>query len=310
MDADDLAGLSRWDLGGEVPLEAYQHLFADPRFGRAARSLAASMEALADGDAAIDGAFKDAGRYLCAMWAIYLHVTGGLTLARLREVGADSRFVSVGRVFSLLEYLRHLDYVEPVMAQGGEAPIAWRPTEAFLSAWRAHFRVALEAAAIVEPAARRVADDMDSWETFACVARIHASTLLEWARTGDQDNAYIRVFAHSHAGTQIVWRLIGADSADFPPAAPVTISVAALARRFHVSRIHIQRVLEHAQREGLLTWDRRAVTLTEAGRHAIGVSFVGQIAHLLNAAAQTLKLTRPALFADVQAGASWPAGRA
>jgi hypothetical protein len=35
-------------------------------------------------DHSLLGIFKDGGRYVCAMWAIYLHVCGGLSLQSLK----------------------------------------------------------------------------------------------------------------------------------------------------------------------------------------------------------------------------------
>jgi hypothetical protein len=72
-----------------------------------------------EADRLLDGVLKDAGRNVAAKCLAYLHVTGGLTLPRLKALCASTGLVSSGRARMLLIYLQHLGYARP--AQRREA---------------------------------------------------------------------------------------------------------------------------------------------------------------------------------------------
>ena len=283
----------RWSDGGQAPRGAYAGLAADPRFAAAARTLARNMLAATAGDEALDGIFKDAGRYVAAMLGVYLHVSGGLTLPRLKAFCVSSGFVSPGRARDLLQLQQHLGFVVMLSPAGGGKPALYAPTDMLMAAWRGHLRAALEAACVVEPAAGRLLTRLDEPGLFETFARLHVEGLMESARTLDQGSAYVRVIMHRHAGTQIMWALLteGAGEADdFPPRGELPISVSGAARRFGVSRIHIERMLDEAERENLLRWDRKgSVVLTDDARTEIAHTYSGQIVQLLVAAAGTVR---------------------
>src|SRR4051812_46615382 len=101
-------GLAWWEAADLDPMAALAVLMAHPALGRAVKVLARNMLNVAARDRVLDSLFKDAGRYVAAMWALYLHDTGGLTLARLKEVCARSGLLSPGRARALLLFLEHL----------------------------------------------------------------------------------------------------------------------------------------------------------------------------------------------------------
>jgi hypothetical protein len=287
---DDIAALMGWLTGEPIPRESFVRLIGHPRFPEAARRLAANMLALGERDKALDGLFKDAGRYVAAVWAMYLHVTGGLTLPRLKDVCATSEYLSPGRARALLLYLRHLGYVDMVPNGTTGDPTRYVPTDGFVAAWRDHLRAALEAARIIEPAIQLVLDRLDDREVLNSIAKIQGKGLLAAARASNQDSAFIRIFTHRHAGSQIVWSLMLAGDGDkFPPRVPIPFSISAAARRFGVSRIHIKRLLDDAEREGLLTFDDSGtILLEEDARAYIQYAYAVQLIRLFIAAAGTL----------------------
>src|SRR4051812_48711222 len=91
----------------------------DPRFAAAARMLAANLLAASEEDERLGAVFKDGGRYLTALCAAFLDLSGGLTQAALKQICGASGYVSPGRARALIEFLVHLGYLE---AEGG----AWR----------------------------------------------------------------------------------------------------------------------------------------------------------------------------------------
>ena len=292
----DVAQLMRWDAGSGSTDDAYAALMADPRLAPAARALARNMLAAAAANDALDGIFKDAGRYLAAMWAIHLHLTGGLTLPRLKQLCVASGFLSPGRARDILRLLLHLAFVERQSSAGGRSPARYIPTVAFMDAWRSHLQAALGAARILEPAVDLILDRLEAPEVLETLARIHSQGLLAAAGGVDQGAAYIRIFLHRHGGNQIAWTLLtsGEDEA-FPPEVAGPINISELARRFGVSRIHIKRLFDDAEREGLLRWQgKNQVALEPDARTYVQFIYAGQLALLLAAVAATIR-ERPEL---------------
>jgi DNA-binding transcriptional ArsR family regulator len=286
-----MAWLMRWDISVPTGPEAYRRLTEEARFPQAARALATNMLAAAARDRALDGIFKDAGRYVAAMLALYLHVSGGLTLPRLKELCARSGLLSPGRARSLLIYLRYLGYVELFPTRRAGAPARYLPTARFMTAWRAHLTAALEAAAIVEPGAERLLNQLDDPETFNALARLHCEGLMVSTHVDQPSTAFVRVFMHRHAGSQIIATLLAAGDDDvFLSPDPVPFSLAATARRFAVSRVHISRTLDEAEQAGLLRYrDDGTVVLEALGRTEIQSFYAMQLVHLLIAAAATVR---------------------
>lgn len=300
---DQLESLRSWRAQGRPALEAASARLAHhPAFPDAARALAANMLAAGEKDKALRGIFKDAGRYIVAMLAIYLHLGGGLTLARLKDFCAMSGLVSPGRARALLLYLRYLGYVELFPVRGPGKAARYMPTAHFLASWSLHLKAALDAIAHIEPAAAILRDRLDEPAVFDVFARLQADGLRETASGGyEMDTAFFRVFLHRHAGSQIIFLLL-ATNETFPPQGATPFSLAAASRRFGVSRIHIRRLLDAGAAEELLRSDGEgSVVFEEAGRAAIEKSYRDQLTHLLVAAAAAIDEVADAVSAAAEA---------
>ena len=286
----DIERLARWDAESPISPETYGRLARHPRFAKAARALAANMLAAASRDRSLDGIFKDAGRYVAAMLALYLQVSGGLTLPRLKAVSAASGLLSPGRARAVLIHLRYLGYVEFFPARRAGMPARYLPTARFTTAWRAHLLAALEAASIIEPAVERVMRQFSEPGVFSAFGRIHCEGLMEATRAGRQSPTFMRVFMHGHAGWQILASLLTVGEGDvFPSKAPAPFSLAATARRFAVSRAHVRRLMDEAELAGLLEYrDGAAVVIGEPGRSEMESYYAVQLLQLLVAASRTI----------------------
>lgn len=288
--------LSRWRVpeGGETDLHG-PRVRAHPLFAKAARALAANSLAAGDSGKALAGIMKDAGRYVAAMWAIYLHVSGGLTLPRLKEICAASGFLSPGRARAMLFYMRYLGYVVPAERKRGE-PQRYVPTAEFRESWRDHLRWAMQAACIVEPAAQIVLNRLDDDGVFERIARFQAEGLLSLARVRNRETIHIRVFMHRLSGNQVIFTLLTSGSGDaFPPDGPIPFSITIAAQRFGVSRIHIRRMLNDAMREGFFSLaSDGVVVMSETACEELRDSYGMQIAQLLASAAAALPETTAA----------------
>jgi hypothetical protein len=279
-----------WEGFGVQPMLGCSRLLADPRFPEAARTLARNMLDLC-ADAGLRGLFKDAGRYLVAMCALYLHGEGELTLARLKQLSAASGFLSEGRARALLLYLRHLGYIEPLADQGEHGTAHYVPTEAFLGAWTRHLRAAMAAAAVIEPGVRPLLDVLDQPDIAELVNRIQAEGLLPPSGPDEVAAPYVRVFLDRHAGSQIGWMLmIGDGNAEgFPATGGISFSVAAAARRFDVSRAHVRRLLADARAEGLIEdHGDGMIGFAEGCRGFLQLFYAMQLVQLLASAATAL----------------------
>lgn len=287
--------LMRWNIDGPLTAERSAQMIAHPRFPDAVRALASNMIAAAAGDKKLDGIFKDGGRYVAAMLAVHLHTSGGLTLPRLKQMCQAFGYLSPGRARAMLIYLQYLGYVE--LTRSG-TPARYAPTASFVTSWRNHLCAALEAVRIVEPSVDLVLGRMHEPGTLETFAHMHTDFLLGLARQGRNDAPFIRVFTHRYAGSQIIWTLLLADDSDFPPSKPVAFSVGAAARRFSVSRMHIKRILDEAEREGLLRLgDGGTLVLPASTRSFLQEFYAMQLIALLIAAAKTIR-ERPELASE------------
>ena len=284
-----IAALERWDTGAEITPENYARLRADPRYPQAVRRFAANMLAESDRDPLLDGILKDVGRNVAAVCAAYLHLSGGLTLPRLKALCAGFGTLSAGRARALLIYLRYLKYVE---AAGGPAkPALYVATPCFLDTWRRHQRAVLDATAVADPAAGALLEIFDRPGVFEAFVRHQCEVFFEASQKHDLNTPYYRTFMHRYGGIQIAHTLLVASAGDtFPPQHPIPFVISAVARRFKVSRIHVRRLIESGEREGLLKrCGDGALAFTTEGREAIDWVFATQLIFFLAAAGRALK---------------------
>lgn len=281
--------LLAWDARGATAEDRYARLRARPHYPDAARAFARAMLAQAEADRLLDGVLKDAGRNVAAKCLAYLHVTGGLTLPRLKALCASTGLVSPGRARMLLMYLQHLGYATPSPRREAKEPRRYDPTARFFETWRRHMRAMLESAAVVEPAISTVLSRFDAPGVFEGYVRYISEAYLEGLKDVDTEDPFFRTFMHRYAGTQIVHGLVVAARDTFPPRDPIAFNAAETAKHFSVSRLHVRRMIDAAQRGGLLHLADGALVLTTAGRAAIDHIYATQLIVFLVAAARTAR---------------------
>ncbi|MGH8317053.1 MAG: hypothetical protein ACREUL_03625 [Steroidobacteraceae bacterium] len=281
--------LLAWDVRGATAEDRYARLRESPRYSDAARAFARAMLAQAEADRLLDGVLKDAGRNVAAKCLAYLHVTGGLTLPRLKALCASTGLVSPGRARMLLMYLQHLGYAVPSPRREAKAPRRYDPTARFLETWRRHMRAMLESAAVVEPGVSRLLGGLDVPGVFESYVRYISEAYLEGLKDIDTEDPFFRTFMHRYAGTQIVHGLVVAARGAFPPRDPIAFNLAETAKHFAVSRLHVRRMMDAAQRGDLLRLADGALVLTTAGRAAVDHIYATQLIVFLVAAARTAR---------------------
>ncbi len=282
------AGLAWWAGPGQDFMAGLGEVAERPAFPDAARLLCANMLALAVTNSGLRAVFKDAGRYVAAMWAFHLDETEGLTLARLKEVCGRSALLSPGRARALLQFLQHLGYAERL--PGPPRAAAWRLTDAFRRDWALQLRASLEAGRVLEPEMGLILDAKDEAALWT-YGRLHAEGLFQ-AATDAPLPPPLAAFMHAHAGNQILWTLLASgEGGAFPPALAGPISVSALARRFSVSRIHVHRIFERTAREDVAHLQRDGqVRFNDAAREVLRWIYAVQLAQILTAAGRATRI--------------------
>jgi len=241
---------------------AWSEIARHPDFAVAARRLAANMLLLCEDDKQLAAIFKDAGRYVAAMSAAYLHGTGGLSLSLLKQICSRTGFLSPGRASAIIEFLLHIEYLRPAsdIAAGH-----YIPTERFLLAWRCHLQAALDAAAVIEPALGPLSDRLAEPGMFMAFLAIQAARLHTITQEANHFPALTRAFLHPYAGSQILWVMMLSGEETLPTTDEIRLSLADLSRRFDVTHLHVRRLLRQAQDEGMLTYHGRGRFSFEPG---------------------------------------------
>ena len=284
---DDLLHWAGDDGGAQE--EYFALVSRHARFAEAARALSANMLAQAASDPAFDGLHKDAGRFIAGCWAMSLHLSGGLTLPRLKETCARAGLMSPGRARSLLQFFLFLHYIEIQPASERGAPVRYVPTQAMLDSWGAMVRAGLEAASIIEPAAMVIFARLDE-PRFLSQFMVHLGSSFLPSVLGKPYRQFMNTFLEPHAGVQLIDLIVqmGDDGGDFPSSRPIPISINATAQRLRVSRAHIRRLLDRGQSEGLLTrQDDGTILLGETMRSTIRYLLALRLYGFLICAAKT-----------------------
>jgi len=256
--------------------QAWTDVARHPAAVAATRRFAANMLRLCDEDPRLCAVFKDAGRYIAAMSAAYLHNAGGLTVPLLKQICAGSGFLSPGRARAIIEFLRHIDYLRPE-DEAARSP-RYLPTERFLSAWRGHLQAALDAAAMIEPALGTLSARLDRPQDFEAFLAIQAGRLHALTQGPDPFPGLRRAFLHPYAGSQILWVLISVGDG----AADLRLPLSETASRFEVTHLHVRRLLKQADEEGLIVYHGHGrVSIAPSGKRMIELFYAFQLSELI-----------------------------
>lgn len=265
--------------------QARAALQAHPRFAEAVGRVATGLTAYYAGNPLLNRLLSDRGRVVLGLFILYLDALppeagGGLTAARLVALCVQTRLCSRGRAKALLALMRWGGYVAPAAAKAADRrskPLEPQERLRVLQAQR--WRVIFGAAALVAPDAARLEARLDE--------RAFRDALI--IALGDAYCAGYRVVEHvpvlndlvEYGGAMMVLLtlLASEDQGRLP------VPIAELARRFHLSRAHVLKLLREAEARGLLKrGPRGAGTLTAAGRAAMGDFVASTFCLILGAA--------------------------
>lgn len=198
---------------------------------------------------------RDTGRFFIGLWSLYLHATpGGLTRGRLAEALKDSGMSGVGRVASVLLFLRFIRYIEPAPAGGDRRIQRYLPTERMLQAFQARFRRDLQTFWPADPSLSRVAAALDREEVLgAYLAAMGEVTRLAMGRYQVVETS-LEVISHRYGGMALLAELLlsAPEEASFPPTGVLNANLADLARRCDISRAQVRGILLAGEQGGFL----------------------------------------------------------
>lgn len=279
--------------GERLSPPALEALRLHPRFLEAMELSVRRALVLQDTSALNTPHLKDGGRFFAGLLALYLHATGGLTLARLREACAQTGITSRGRVLAILTGLRVIGFIERAPREGDARVQFYRPTSGMVGAFRARIGVELQGAALVSDAAAQAADRFEDEAFFYALMTRIGEFLTTPSLLKDAVESPISIFSDRVAGTIILYALLaGGEPGDsFPPEGPLRMSLAGLASRFKVSRTHVLRLFRDAEGRGLLRRDAEGVTgwLEPALRREAELLFQVAFAILIGASQDVLQ---------------------
>lgn len=240
-------------------------LRAHPAFPQAMGQWATDLVGRYDGNRLLNRLLNDRERAMFALMALYLHVTpdesgAGLTAGRIIALCTETQLCSRGRAKAMLVLMRWAGYIEPSPA--GRADRRQRPlvpTAAFFSSQVERWRSIYEAVALLDPIGATALEHLEDPAFRVHVVRGIISRFRAGERLLDHAPA-LALFAARDCGLMVLLALALSRPPEdaFPPQGVLTVPVAALGRRFHVSRAHVLKLLRDAETAGLLERPDRA----------------------------------------------------
>ena len=239
-------GAAAIDLGRDgFTLHAAAALMRHPHFEAATILAAEAIVHSYRGSWMLNRIVNDRGRMISAMMVLELHFVGGggFTVVRLREEAARYGFASPRRVAAWVASLKLLGFLMPV---SDSRPQRLEPTEPFLELHRERLRRQWAALALISPQVGLAVDALEEPAVLGRCVQILAQQYRRGIRVLDL-SPEITNLTDRDAGLTVLLSLFLADRAG------EAISIAALARRFSVSRAHVLALLREAEGLGLAT---------------------------------------------------------
>lgn len=281
----DLDVLGRWLTFDLSPATAHE-LAKRPGFAEAGRALnRAKVEVTADPVMAV--LTRDAGHYVTAALTFGLHQEDGITAPRLEAACAQTRFISPGRARALLDYLRHVGFLELAAPRQGRAAARYVPTRRFVDTWCLRMRRGLEATLPFEPAVEGFLTCLDDPEIAMTFARHRGAALIAaLGRAQGHDLPFVRIFNHRLGGGRALAVLLSRDAGDGPFAtAAVPWSLDDMVQRCGVSRVQTKRLFDDAVAEGLVRIEGNQLTWQDSARWFIVYACAFELTAMLASAA-------------------------
>jgi hypothetical protein len=178
----------------------------------------------------------------------------GLTPGRFKAFCVQNRVCSEGRAAAVLAFMRLSGHLESASHPADRRITLLKPSAKLREMTRSRLLVQLNAAAMICPEIAPILEQLDRPE----IERFFYLQSLSRFKSGMRLLARapaLSLFADRDVGVLVLYALmLGAPPSDgMPPSGAVPLSIAALSRRFRVSRTHILRLIRDAEAAGLLS---------------------------------------------------------
>ncbi len=267
--------------------EVHKH----PRFVEVARRWAANMLVLSDKDRAVDGIFKDAGRFVAAMCAVSMREEG-VTLVKLKALCARFGLLSAGRARAVLLFLRYLGYVDVWGQKSANGTTIYKVNPTFIAAWRLQLEAIFTSLELLDPRIGKLLAHLGNDAIFDAICASQIDELADDVEALNRFPEITQIFVNRSAGSQVLWYLLSFHRDEvFPSPRPVPLNPSILAERFKVSTVHIRRILNAAIAANLLRWvDEGHLIFTPKALANLYDFYGAQMSCLLRTAYHTLDL--------------------
>jgi hypothetical protein len=227
----------------------------EPRFPDAAmRSMANAR--LRHEQAGLAGSqAHDIFRLYYLLFVLYLDMTGGVTRTRLQNFCSEIGLTSPGRAAAFLNQLQRSGYVVLAETQADRRSRLYRPTQAMRDDFRRSQIPELAALALVEPEVEQMIAHYDDPAVFRAYLEKLATGVASFVKGSVEID--LTLFSDRNAGMAALFEIIATASPgdSFPPQGPLQASLIGLSKKLRVSRGHLFKLFNDAEKRGLLTRD-------------------------------------------------------
>ncbi len=277
-------GLLAWNVETNRLADALGMLLQHPNYASAARRLAANIIRETQEDVALRAMLRDAGHSAAAGCALYLDVTGGITLARLKDHLTHFRVASSGRGRTLLNYMKHIGIIES-RPTPDEWPARFYATDRLRHSYFLHYISLLEATSFIEPEVGLIIERLGEREVFERLVIETTSGFMSGSKVKPPFQDFFDIFLQRRAGFLMVHDLI-ARAQTFPPEEPIAFSAADVAKQFGVSRMHVLRMKNDGVQKEIFSVENGMLSFSKSGRDAINWYYGSRIFFNLRASAR------------------------
>ncbi len=246
--------------------EAIAAVRADARFRQAAAAIAATSIEYYQGRWLANRVLSDRARFIMAALMLFLHfdrrddvASSGMTAARLREICTRVGLCSPGRIEAMLLMMRASGYLERVDVPTDRRVRRYAPTAKLIDLHRERHQRMLVAVDVLRGTTSYAPRLDTAGEFYRQFLLAMGRGYLAGFRVVEHAPEFAAVMDRD-AGMLIVMSifLVSPEYRAYCPEALQNVSVAGLARRFNVSRVHLRSVLRDAEGAGLVTRESEA----------------------------------------------------
>jgi hypothetical protein len=259
-----------------------------PRFEPACLHAATSIVELYGGHWVLNRVLSDRGRFMAALMMLDLDFQsgtgGGFTMAALRAEASGHGICSPGRITALLAAMQCLGLVR-LLPRAPRQPRTLAPTERLIGFHRERFRRVFEGLAMVDPLGESGSAALWNPRFIGAVAHVMVGSYRNgWRALGPVPE--LARIAERDTGMVILFALLLAEEEG------QRASIAAIGRRFSVSRAHVLTVMRDAEQAGVLRalGPQAGFAATPLLRDAVGRFFAGMFLMQRHAILHALRL--------------------